>query len=224
MRQSQDKTLIQIAALLDRYGFELNGLTIFQLIEDWSAIYSVYWIRLAIVEALYQGRYKVISIEHILSLWKRRGQPTYHFTHDFERLICENLIVDNSTETLPEVDNFSNSDSNHDPIAESTKSSSQPITLTPVKELVKKITASPITFPEKLSTNGKKNHPSVDTAVNNLDEPKATPTNGDRSIHQFIPHRDPSEFYDKLRAVAHQELAENTKDTEFSGTQSSSQP
>ncbi|XHX80654.1 MAG: hypothetical protein RBJ76_12205 [Stenomitos frigidus ULC029] len=79
------------ASLLHHYGFELGGDTIAQLLLDWQEQYSDSWIRLATIEALYQGRYKAISIEQILALWQRRSQPMYHFNHEFERLVCDRL-------------------------------------------------------------------------------------------------------------------------------------
>ena len=215
MGQSQDKTITHIATLLSRYGFELNGVPIPQLIEDLSATYSVYWIRLAIVEALYQGRYKVISIEHILMIWKRRGQPTYHFNHDFERFITHKVVMDDLTDEVTKHDDSPETNQTSD--EENQEISETATRFTPVDELVKQITASNLTFLEELSaklevhrdlpehqaetqgTNVKHQHPSANN-------------HNDHSIHQFIPHRDFSEFYSKLRAVAHQELAENVED------------
>ncbi|WP_421654517.1 hypothetical protein [Leptothermofonsia sp. ETS-13] len=75
--------------LLRHYGFELEHETIEQLLAQWLKRYSINWVRLAIVEALYQGRYKAISVGQILALWQRRGQPLYHFNHEFERLVCD---------------------------------------------------------------------------------------------------------------------------------------
>ncbi|MEM8779267.1 MAG: hypothetical protein AAGF26_10415 [Cyanobacteria bacterium P01_G01_bin.49] len=217
MCQSQNKTINQIATLLSRYGFELNSVSVPELIEDWSAIYSVYWIRLAIVEALYQGRYKVISIEHILTLWKRRGQPMYHFNHDFERLITNKLVPNQLTHQVTDTNNLPENYATRE--QESAEISLEPITLTPVKELVKKITASPPTLLEELSAKTEKSHsnreffPEIFNNQNNGSKGKrnnpSNPNNGDRSIHQFIPHCDSSDFYGKLRAVAHRELAEN---------------
>ena len=84
---ASELTVTQTAALLTRYGFELKGYTPLELIEQWLRLYPAKWVRLAVIEALYQGRYKAISVEHILGLWLRRGQPTFHFPYDFERLI-----------------------------------------------------------------------------------------------------------------------------------------
>ncbi|PSF36292.1 hypothetical protein C7H19_13885 [Aphanothece hegewaldii CCALA 016] len=98
---TKDINLNQVAILLSRYQFEMKGNNTQELLEQWQPLYPVRWIRLAVVEALYQGRYKVISVEHILSLWLRRGHPTFHFNHEFERMICNNMIgsvVTNSTD------------------------------------------------------------------------------------------------------------------------------
>jgi hypothetical protein len=73
--------------LLTRYSFDLSGYTVDRLVEYWLQHYPSDWIRLAIVEALYQGRYKAVSVEQILNLWRRRGKPLHHFNRDFERII-----------------------------------------------------------------------------------------------------------------------------------------
>ncbi len=82
---------VSAASLLHHYGFDLGGDTIAPLLSVWQAQYSDAWIRLATIEALYQGRYKAISVEQILALWQRRSQPVYHFNHEFERLVCDRL-------------------------------------------------------------------------------------------------------------------------------------
>jgi len=80
-----------IEVLIENYGFELDGETSQTLAARWLEEYDASWIRLAIIEALYLGRYKTISVEHILNLWEHRGQPKFHFTHEFEQLICHRL-------------------------------------------------------------------------------------------------------------------------------------
>jgi hypothetical protein len=79
------------ADLLHHYSFELAGYSIAQQVEIWQEYYPAEWLPLAIIEALYQGRYKAISAEQILNLWQRRNHPVHHFNHEFERLICGNL-------------------------------------------------------------------------------------------------------------------------------------
>ncbi|PSO58910.1 MAG: hypothetical protein BRC36_16775 [Cyanobacteria bacterium QH_2_48_84] len=73
--------------LIRHYSFETGGHSAEELVAQWLKDYEAGWVRLAVIEALYQGRYKAISIEQILHFWSRRGRPTFHFNHDFERLI-----------------------------------------------------------------------------------------------------------------------------------------
>lgn len=89
-------------ALLTHYSFDLRSQTAVELVDAWLTDYSPAWIHLAVVEALYQGRYKAISVEQILALWQRRGQPLQHFNHEFERLVCHKLP--RSLTTLPGID------------------------------------------------------------------------------------------------------------------------
>ncbi|MEB3295274.1 MAG: hypothetical protein VKJ24_19145 [Synechococcales bacterium] len=103
--------LDQAAALLRHYSFEVgsfewsaqewdsreqhsrswgngewgNRLTL----ENWANTYPAVWIRIAVIEALYQGRYKLVSVAQILEFWQRRQQPIPHFTHEFERLVSD---------------------------------------------------------------------------------------------------------------------------------------
>ena len=77
-----------VVDLLTRYSFDLSGYTVDRLAEYWLQHYPSDWIRLAVIEALYQGRYKAVSVEQILNLWQRRGKPLHHFNRDFERIIA----------------------------------------------------------------------------------------------------------------------------------------
>jgi hypothetical protein len=87
-----DRDAASVIDLLTRYSFDLSGYTVDRLAEYWLQRYPSDWIRLAVVEALYQGRYKVISVEQILNLWRRRGKPLYHFNPDFERIITPRFV------------------------------------------------------------------------------------------------------------------------------------
>ncbi len=80
-------------ALLVHYSFDLGGYTAGELIDHWLKDYSATWVCQGVVEALYQGRYKAVSVEQILVFWNRRGQPLYHHNHEFERLICGNVTI-----------------------------------------------------------------------------------------------------------------------------------
>lgn len=89
---------VSVIDLLTRYSFDLSGYTVDRLAEYWLQRYPSDWIRLAVIEALYQGRYKAVSIEQILNLWQRRGKPLYHFNRDFERIITPRLLKGRSVQ------------------------------------------------------------------------------------------------------------------------------
>jgi hypothetical protein len=78
----------QAAVLLEGYRFEMGYHDARQWVSLWLESYRPAWIRDAVIEALYQGRYKSISVRQILELWQRRGQPIRHATHDFEAAVC----------------------------------------------------------------------------------------------------------------------------------------
>ena len=88
---TQDLSLAQAFSLIDSYDFDLGGDDAEQLLYSWLNHHHASWIRLATIEALYLGRYKAISIGHILNVWSRIGTPNTHFTYEFERLICRKL-------------------------------------------------------------------------------------------------------------------------------------
>ena len=85
------RPIVQAETLLTYYGFDLSGYTVNRTIQNWLRDYRADWIPAAIVEALYQGRYKAVSVRQILSLWKRLGQPLRHFNHEFETILCREL-------------------------------------------------------------------------------------------------------------------------------------
>lgn len=101
---TQDSAVAYAIALLVHYGFEMGGYKAEELVAKWLNDYQANWVRLAVIEALYQGRYKSISVEQILAFWKRRDRALYHFNHEFERLICrkfpQNLTHGITDETL----------------------------------------------------------------------------------------------------------------------------
>ncbi|TAG91724.1 MAG: hypothetical protein EAZ09_17045 [Oscillatoriales cyanobacterium] len=84
----------QVAALLVHYGFDLGGKKAEKLAGEWLTKYPSHWLRLAVIEALYQGRYKAVSVGQILNMWQRLSQPLYHFNGEFERLVCNNFYQD----------------------------------------------------------------------------------------------------------------------------------
>lgn len=77
--------------LLTHYSFDLGGCSAEVLIEEWLKTYGDRWIYLAVIESLYRGRYKALSVEQILAIWQRKGQAHFRFNHEFERLVCGNF-------------------------------------------------------------------------------------------------------------------------------------
>lgn len=82
---------IETQFLLSQYNFDLGGWNINRLIDRWLQTYPAEWLRSAAIEALYQGRYKAISVEQILAVWQRRKRPLPHFNSEFERMICSEI-------------------------------------------------------------------------------------------------------------------------------------
>jgi len=80
------------AILLTHYGFELNGDSLPLVIEQWLDIYPNKWVLAAVVEALYQGRYKVSSVNRILNTWCSKGEAVPNFDHDFADFFCKKII------------------------------------------------------------------------------------------------------------------------------------
>lgn len=100
--QSLDQNTIinEIETLLVYYSFEAKEDSYQVLINEWLNQYSPQWIRLAVLEALYLGRYKAASIEQILTSWSKKGNYTIRFNHDFESLICRNIVRKLTKKTL----------------------------------------------------------------------------------------------------------------------------
>jgi hypothetical protein len=99
---SNEQAATDIVSLLQAYCFDGSGYTANQLLTHWTKNYPVNWVRLAIIEALYQGRYKAVSVDQILSFWQRRRSPIYHFNHEFERLVCHQFPRRQIATPMPE--------------------------------------------------------------------------------------------------------------------------
>jgi hypothetical protein len=225
-------TVTQTAAILTRYGFELKGYTPLELIEQWLRLYPAKWVRLAVIEALYQGRYKAISVEQILRLWLRRGQPTFHFPYDFERLIFrvlpqlvqEQISPASSSSAIPiraekRVLSFFENRSTYHSLAgdteeneppnnlqEDSQTSAQIRSIDEVQsspELDRSILSSPTDSPVREVSKNEENK-LLDVSL----QPKPLGSLG-QPIHEFTPAADPSDFYSKLKAVVEQDLQED---------------
>ncbi|MEL6400421.1 MAG: hypothetical protein AAFR26_15340 [Cyanobacteria bacterium J06626_4] len=86
---ASERALEQAKLLLAEYSFDLSGFRVGELMAIWQEHLKIEpsWIRAAVLEALYQGRYKAFSVEQILQGWKRRGHPVRHFNSEFERIV-----------------------------------------------------------------------------------------------------------------------------------------
>jgi hypothetical protein len=207
-QQKEDVQIIEASALLTCYGFDLRGLTPQVLIDDWLKSYSCLWIRWAVVEALYQGRYKAISVEHLLNFWSRRGEPSFRFSSEFERLITHNLPKSYTTVSLNLI-----TKPKDDKIALSVPQKfslpsfpSPPPLLEPILNQVSSIISQDEPLEEIFSEPV-----AVEESENSI-EP--VPANGisplkTRSIHRFIPVLDESDLLGKLRMVVRRELAQS---------------
>lgn len=82
-----------VCQLLISYSFDVESYQVKAVVAGWLAEFSPVWISHAITEALYQGRYKLISIDQILRLWQRRGQPIRHFNREFESIILGQTLL-----------------------------------------------------------------------------------------------------------------------------------
>jgi hypothetical protein len=75
-------------ALLQRYNFDLGNQCLEDLLSYWRE-YDPNWVKMAVIECLYRGRYKAVSVSQVLQGWLRRQQPYCQFNSEFERLICQ---------------------------------------------------------------------------------------------------------------------------------------
>lgn len=219
MNELAKDVAIQVAALINRYGFDLNGYATGQLIEYWLQLYPAPWIRLATIEALYQGRYKVISIDQILNLWRRRNRAVYHFTRDFEQIICHHTISKSSSKSAGQTrspastaeatrPSGSSAAIHHpDPVQESSAATT-PIAPTHAEALPltqAQPTTEDLTFrsADEEALMIEAFQPSETFSTESLEEIRSVNNGaGQFPIHQFIPDPRPSDFYQKLKAVA----------------------
>jgi hypothetical protein len=89
-----------IATVIDLYGLELDEHQVDAITLAWLKTYDRDWIVKAIIESLYRGRYKIVSVDKILQDWHRLGQPRYNFTPEYEREILQTLP---DLTSLPEI-------------------------------------------------------------------------------------------------------------------------
>jgi hypothetical protein len=85
-----------IAVIIKIYGLSLDEQQVEAILITWFQKYDRAWILKAIVESLYRGRYKLVSVDNILKDWDRIGQPRYNFTPEYEREILQKMPTDDS--------------------------------------------------------------------------------------------------------------------------------
>ena len=220
---TQDSAAAYATALLSHYGFELGGYTAQELVAMWLHRYRANWVRLAAIEALYQGRYKAVSVGQILATWTRRGRPIYHFNHEFERLISrkipQNIAASPDAPSVIQSDTYELAQVLSEPpvLAEDIGvASTAPTAATTVSldtdgealtELIADVSpetadAPPSSHPD---TYVKEGEPEVGRGKRERVIYEADWGRWDaskRPIHQFMPTADKSECYLKLKAVA----------------------
>jgi hypothetical protein len=203
-----DATIIECVDLLTHYSFDLGAYSAPELIYRWQRYYPSNWFRLAIIEALHQGRYKAVSVEQIMAMWSRRQEPHQRFSHEFERMICSKLPRNLMAEPMPlkaaqpAPDSLSPSLS---PNASSEKQTASPAvqsTTQPQSSEAQSPESSPApTQPEHNQPQAKaENSPNQDSSPDRWSKPDVTK----EPIRQFHPTVEPSEIYTKLQAVSQQ--------------------
>lgn len=81
------RVVAEVVPLLVRYRYEPDETQAAMIAQGWAEQYPAEWVRPAVVETLYQARYKSISVAQVLNLWQRQGRPHPHYSGDFERLV-----------------------------------------------------------------------------------------------------------------------------------------
>jgi hypothetical protein len=200
---TQDLSLAQARSLIDSYAFDLGCDDPERLFDYWLELYHASWIRLATIEALYLGRYKAISVEHILNVWLRLGTPNPHFTYEFERLICRKLpkhLSDLSDLTASAAkDTMINLDS----------SDSTPKTESETSIVIESETSETIVVDDSDTSNLEKAFRNPSTSESNMSLISTIGlscksnwsdfTEESKVIHQFIPLPDVSSFFARLK-------------------------
>lgn len=227
---SEVSTIKAIEKLLAYYNFQDETQTREQLLDRWLRSYPIDWVRSALIEALYQGRYKSASVEYLLQLWKRRGQPLHRFSREFERLVSHNCPhtflsllqvptpVQESRDSQKFLSNFmdeilavSEEPPSIEPTAPTSSESSEQKDIQ--EEAV--ATAPPSTDVPQLEEDGwrttvlTEEEDSENWLTHTIDRSNICRTVGHISaadpIHRFVPVSRPSELYTKLAAIANAE-------------------
>jgi hypothetical protein len=84
----KNEAAIAIAVSLLFHYFELDIPSARGMAHMWAQRYPIDWISPAVLESLYQGRYRAVSVEQILGIWKRRNTPISHYPSEFARMFA----------------------------------------------------------------------------------------------------------------------------------------
>ena len=205
-----------------------------RLLTRWLQTYPQEWVRCALIESLYQGRYKTYCVEQILSLWHRRGQPIYHFNHEFETMICSNvpqrqenvLVVDEPVDygVDEQVSLLNNEDSQASVVLPPSEEMIQPSEFSTDLSDEEQVLAPKFADLESTDLESGDRHwaDAFEWPVNDgqesvlatvLSRNQLLPLMLDRiglvPIHRFMPEAEPVEFCERLAAIAaHQESAQ----------------
>lgn len=137
--------------LLTQYDFDLGDDTAEKLIAQWQNNYKIEWLPLAVVEALYLGRYKAICVQQILTLWQRRGQPVYHFNSEFQNIITRNILTKLTSEVDTEPLSEPETPDTPKPVASPPSNPFQPKPINVAQDLVEQIPIQPAQYNVKHS-------------------------------------------------------------------------
>lgn len=198
---------IDAVMLLIHYSFDLGSYSASELTDRWTHDYSANWVRFAVIEALYQGRYKAISVEQILAFWQRRGVASHHFNHEFERLVCGNLPQIATTDT-PSLDtaleqNQTVSSNGNGAV----KASGADEKITGIVDATANIPPAKNAFTKELSQSSDQTSRNEQKS-RKCSPPPAPPNNGSPQIKHFIPQTDDSGDFYKLKVLAQRPEAE----------------
>jgi len=215
-----------VVALLIHYSFDLGGQTASELTQHWLKDYPASWVCQSVIEALYQGRYKAVSVEQILAFWQRRGQTMHHYNYEFERLVCRDFPQMHSSSPSVPV-NVTRQETRHNQllswreppgerqekgagdaapgdslqfelVKERREQSNSPQPLYPRDMPVVDTTVKAL--PTKKQMGGKVGYKNYAKTSNH--NPRSSGSHNYCPIQQFTPPEDSSEFYTKLKAIS----------------------
>jgi hypothetical protein len=187
---AQNNAIAYATALMIHYCLDLDEFNPQEWIESWLNEYPATWLGMAVIEALYLGRYKAVSVEQILKFWKRRGKPMHHFTHEFERLVCRRFPRSFRVHILDRGESAPVSDPTDSALA---LTSSAAVSEENAVRMVSALVSSQADLLAKIAQKRARQIP-----------PATQPTEIEQTsqpIHRFVPAPRMTDFHDRLVAV-----------------------